>query len=373
MRPACAAREHCGRSPRTARPRGPCRTSPTSSRPSLSGNAPRRRDGCGRPPRGSTRGCSRRACGWAAATTSNWSRTSCSATPGGTGSRAPSGPRGRGCAASRCPPTRPRATSRRRRRSFDDEADEPADDIEQIVAVHADAAARRRRAGRLRAAGRRRVRRGAGRRGDGARRAALVAPTSTTGCSPNCSARAPRGGLRPRRLQDLADRISAAFGPRAHVNPDSPAQILKAFAPAGLPIPSTRAHVLKRVDHPAVPLLLEYKELARLHAAHGWAWLDTWVQRRPVPPRVRRRRRRVRPLGDQRRRRAADPARPAPGRRRRPRLDAGRRRRRPARAPGAGGPRRRPGVRRGRRARRPLRGPVRRVRAGPGGPFGAAA
>ncbi|MFD0692353.1 bifunctional 3'-5' exonuclease/DNA polymerase [Actinomadura fibrosa] len=87
----------------------------------------------------------------------------------------------------------------------------------------------------------------------------------------------PTGGLRPRVLQDLADRISAAFGGRAHVNPDSPAQIIKAFAAAGLPVSSTRAHVLKRLDHPAVPLLLEYKELARLHAAHGWAWLDTWV------------------------------------------------------------------------------------------------
>ncbi|WP_030166213.1 bifunctional 3'-5' exonuclease/DNA polymerase [Spirillospora albida] len=96
----------------------------------------------------------------------------------------------------------------------------------------------------------------------------------------------PAGGLRPRRLQDLADRIDAAFGGgpggapggRVHLNPDSPAQILKAFAAAGLPIPSTRAHVLKGVDHPAVPLLLEYKELARLHTAHGWAWLDTWVR-----------------------------------------------------------------------------------------------
>ena len=27
----------------------------------------------------------------------------------------------------------------------------------------------------------------------------------------------------------------------------------------------------------AVPLLLQYKELARLHGAHGWAWLDAWV------------------------------------------------------------------------------------------------
>ncbi len=95
----------------------------------------------------------------------------------------------------------------------------------------------------------------------------------------------PSGGLRPRRLQALADQINAAFGAgfgagfegRAHVNPDSPAQIVKAFAAAGLPVASTRAHVLKRLDHPAVPLLLEYKELARLHTAYGWGWLDTWV------------------------------------------------------------------------------------------------
>lgn len=88
----------------------------------------------------------------------------------------------------------------------------------------------------------------------------------------------PAPGLRPRRLQELADRISAAFGARQPVNPDSPGQLLKAFAAAGVPVPSTRAHVLRRVDHPAVPPLLEYKELARLHAAHGWAWLDSWVE-----------------------------------------------------------------------------------------------
>jgi len=31
------------------------------------------------------------------------------------------------------------------------------------------------------------------------------------------------------------------------------------------------------VDHPAAALLLEYKELARLYAAHGWSWLEEWV------------------------------------------------------------------------------------------------
>ena len=35
--------------------------------------------------------------------------------------------------------------------------------------------------------------------------------------------------------------------------------------------------MLRGVDHPAVPLLLAYKELSRLHAAYGWTWLDAWV------------------------------------------------------------------------------------------------
>jgi len=86
----------------------------------------------------------------------------------------------------------------------------------------------------------------------------------------------PAPGLRPRLLQELADRISAEFGHA--VNPDSPQQLVKAFAGAGFPVPSTRAHVLKGVAHPAVPPVLEYKELARLYTAHGWAWLDTWVE-----------------------------------------------------------------------------------------------
>jgi DNA polymerase I len=85
----------------------------------------------------------------------------------------------------------------------------------------------------------------------------------------------PRGGNAPPRLADLAARIGAAFG--QPLNPDSPAQVLRAFAAAGTPLPSTRSHVLRGVDHPAVPLLLAYKELSRLHAAYGWSWLDAWV------------------------------------------------------------------------------------------------
>jgi hypothetical protein len=83
-------------------------------------------------------------------------------------------------------------------------------------------------------------------------------------------------GTRPPRLAELAAGISAAFGSRP-VNPDSPSQLIKAFAAEGVRVTSTRYAVLREVDHPAVPLLIQYKELSRLHAAHGWAWLDTWV------------------------------------------------------------------------------------------------
>jgi len=86
----------------------------------------------------------------------------------------------------------------------------------------------------------------------------------------------PAPGLRPQRLADLAGRISQAFGGRP-VNPDSPAQLLRAFAADGVRLTSTRSEVLKQAEHPAVPLLLEYKELARLYAAFGWSWLGEWV------------------------------------------------------------------------------------------------
>ena len=85
----------------------------------------------------------------------------------------------------------------------------------------------------------------------------------------------PVSGMRPAKVADLAARISDALG--RPVNPDSPAQVLRALAANGVRVPSTRSWVLRDVDHPAAPLLLEYKELARLHAAHGWAWLDEWV------------------------------------------------------------------------------------------------
>ncbi|MBQ1030482.1 bifunctional 3'-5' exonuclease/DNA polymerase [Micromonospora sp. C97] len=86
----------------------------------------------------------------------------------------------------------------------------------------------------------------------------------------------PVGGP-PRRLAELAARIADALDVRG-LHADSPAELLKAFARAGVELPNTRAWVLRGVDHPAVPLVLEYKELYRIWTAHGWAWLDQWVR-----------------------------------------------------------------------------------------------
>jgi DNA polymerase I len=86
----------------------------------------------------------------------------------------------------------------------------------------------------------------------------------------------PSQGNRPRKLAALAERIVQAFGGR-QVNPDQPANLVQAFAREGIQISSTRAGVLRGIDHPAVPPLLEYKELYRLWVAHGWSWLESWI------------------------------------------------------------------------------------------------
>ncbi|WP_328345143.1 bifunctional 3'-5' exonuclease/DNA polymerase [Micromonospora sp. NBC_00421] len=86
----------------------------------------------------------------------------------------------------------------------------------------------------------------------------------------------PVGGP-PRRLAELSARIAEALGVR-QLHTDSPAELLRAFARVGVELPNTRAWVLRGVDHPAVPLVLEYKELYRIWTAHGWAWRDAWVR-----------------------------------------------------------------------------------------------
>jgi DNA polymerase family A len=81
----------------------------------------------------------------------------------------------------------------------------------------------------------------------------------------------------PRRLAELTAEINQAFGLHG-LHPDSPAEVVKAFARNGVAIPNTRQWVLKQVDHPAVRPLLEYKELYRIWTAHGWSWCDAWVR-----------------------------------------------------------------------------------------------
>ncbi|MFF9473276.1 bifunctional 3'-5' exonuclease/DNA polymerase [Streptomyces roseolus] len=84
------------------------------------------------------------------------------------------------------------------------------------------------------------------------------------------------GGGEPRRLAELADEVSAAFGRR--VRPDLPADVIKAFAQAGIRLRSTRRWELEELDHPAVQPLIAYKKLYRIWTAHGWSWLADWVR-----------------------------------------------------------------------------------------------
>ncbi|QJT03198.1 bifunctional 3'-5' exonuclease/DNA polymerase [Streptomyces asoensis] len=84
------------------------------------------------------------------------------------------------------------------------------------------------------------------------------------------------GGGEPRRLAELADEVSAAFGRR--VRPDLPADVVKAFGQAGIRIKSTRRWEIESLDHPAVKPLIEYKKLYRIWVAHGWSWLQDWVR-----------------------------------------------------------------------------------------------
>ncbi|CAL9466897.1 bifunctional 3'-5' exonuclease/DNA polymerase [Streptomyces sp. enrichment culture] len=84
------------------------------------------------------------------------------------------------------------------------------------------------------------------------------------------------GGGEPRRLAELAQEVSDAFGHR--VRPDLPADVIKAFSRAGIKVTSTRRWELQSVDHPAVKPLIAYKKLYRIWVAHGWSWLQDWVR-----------------------------------------------------------------------------------------------
>jgi DNA polymerase I len=87
----------------------------------------------------------------------------------------------------------------------------------------------------------------------------------------------PRFGERPRKLEQLADAVRGALE-APELNPDSPAEVLRALRRAGLTVTSTRKWELRELDHPAIAPLLEYKRLSRLLTANGWAWMDAWIR-----------------------------------------------------------------------------------------------
>ncbi|MBS1672990.1 MAG: bifunctional 3'-5' exonuclease/DNA polymerase [Actinobacteria bacterium] len=86
----------------------------------------------------------------------------------------------------------------------------------------------------------------------------------------------PVPGARPARMAALAATIAAELEDPA-VNPDSPPRLLKSLRRAGILVDSTSRWELAEHEHPVVAPLLEYKKLARLYAANGWAWLAEWV------------------------------------------------------------------------------------------------
>jgi DNA polymerase-1 len=83
-------------------------------------------------------------------------------------------------------------------------------------------------------------------------------------------------GERPEQLERLLARVRAALA-APQLNPDSPAELVRALRSVGLHVESTRSAEIRALEHPVVEPLLEYKKLARLASANGWHWLDTWV------------------------------------------------------------------------------------------------
>ena len=87
----------------------------------------------------------------------------------------------------------------------------------------------------------------------------------------------PQSGGLPAKLEELVGGIRVALSAPG-LNPDSTPELLRALRAQGLAVETTRKGELSRLDHPVVGPLLEYKRLARLLSANGWAWMGTWVQ-----------------------------------------------------------------------------------------------
>ncbi len=86
----------------------------------------------------------------------------------------------------------------------------------------------------------------------------------------------PQPGERPAKLAVVLEQVRSALD-APDLNPDSPADLIKSLKRAGLMVSSTRSWELKKLSHPAIEPLLEYKKLSRLLSANGWHWLDANV------------------------------------------------------------------------------------------------
>ena len=87
----------------------------------------------------------------------------------------------------------------------------------------------------------------------------------------------PAAGERPALMRTDLDEVRRRLD-APDLNPDSPAELVRALNSAGVHVASTTKWELERHDHPAVEPLLRYKKRQRLLVANGWAWLDAWVR-----------------------------------------------------------------------------------------------
>jgi len=86
----------------------------------------------------------------------------------------------------------------------------------------------------------------------------------------------PAAGGPPAKLTAAALRVRDALGDPA-VSLDSQPKLLRALHRVGVLVESTSRWELAEQQHPVIEPLLEYKKLARLLSANGWAWLEEWV------------------------------------------------------------------------------------------------
>lgn len=87
----------------------------------------------------------------------------------------------------------------------------------------------------------------------------------------------PTPGHRPAKMEELVSRLRAELAAPG-LNPDSAQDLTRALLRAGIQVKSTRNWELERINHPAIPVLLEYRKLSRLFSANGWTWLEHWVR-----------------------------------------------------------------------------------------------